>query len=274
MATQNGMIKISGKLGDLVFYNRKHKTVVRKRPIPYHQSENSIKSSQDFGTASRQAACIRKAFAPMVGLFGYNDLHNRLNKCLIEIFKTILAAHAGNKKLIDGKLELLKGFEFNSETCFNDLFFKHLDCVFEADGLVKLILPKSDLRALIKSIPKAEVAVIKLMIFNFDLQGEAYEIYKVKDLKISMKSLVFHGAELLVPTKQERDQALLIAIGISYFSNGSPFGDKRYYACKISHAFHLKDGVVVNFIESVPEQVKVVEDEEGLSWVMGSEDTR
>ena len=63
--TNYGHIKwdysIFGKLGDLVFYRRGKKVVVRYAPTVHHLSENSRKSATDFGNASRNAAYIRKA---------------------------------------------------------------------------------------------------------------------------------------------------------------------------------------------------------------------
>lgn len=114
MAIQNGVIKIYGQPGDLVFYKRGNAAVVRRKPVQKQQTEASKQSSRDFGSASRNAAYIRKAFAPLVQLYAYDDLLNRLNKRFIEIFKTIPAEQAGVKRLTDGKLALLKGFEFNS----------------------------------------------------------------------------------------------------------------------------------------------------------------
>ncbi|MFW0717597.1 hypothetical protein [Pedobacter sp. N23S346] len=58
-------------------------------------------------------------------------------------------------------------------------------------------------------------------------------------------------------------------MGISYLSEGIPNGDKRYYGCQISHAWHLQDGVEVKFITLVEEKIEVVEKVGGISWEMG-----
>jgi len=47
MAIQNGVIKIYGQLGDLVFYKRGNTAVVRKKPVQKQQTEASKKSSRD-----------------------------------------------------------------------------------------------------------------------------------------------------------------------------------------------------------------------------------
>ncbi|TCD17331.1 hypothetical protein EZ456_23195 [Pedobacter psychrodurus] len=60
MALRNGIIKINGQLGDLVFYKCGSKDVVRQKLLT--NSKTSKKSSPDFGTAGKNATYIRKAF--------------------------------------------------------------------------------------------------------------------------------------------------------------------------------------------------------------------
>ncbi|PWS30286.1 hypothetical protein [Pedobacter paludis] len=104
MATLNGIVRFSGQVGDLIFYRRAKKDVVRRKPNTYQLSENSKKSANDFGEVSRNAAYIRKAFAPMVKNYGYGDLTSRLTKRIAGLFKGIPPVHLGNKKLINADL--------------------------------------------------------------------------------------------------------------------------------------------------------------------------
>ncbi|WP_157263814.1 hypothetical protein [Pedobacter sp. Leaf176] len=213
------------------------------------QTEASKKSSRDFGSASRNAAYIRKAFAPMVKLYAYDDLLNRLNKRFIEIFKTIPAEQAGVKRLTDGNLALLKGFEFNSSKPLEKLWLSETDLRIEADGLVKLILPEGEIKAVLKSHPKATEARLQLMGFHFDLDDtRGYEILEVNDLVIPLSNSHFPKTALALHLDHKGDKALIFAMGISLFTGTARFGDRRYYACKIIHALHLKDGVIVDFV--------------------------
>lgn len=179
MAITKGMMEFSGKLGDFIFYKRNKKQVARTKSVDYNLSENSIKSGRDFGEASRNATYIRKAFESLVKFHGTGDFHNRLNKRLTDIFKTISAEHLGNKKLIQGNLGLLAGFEFNKSTAFNNLFFRNIDCTVEQYGLVTISLPKAKLKDLINLLPDAEQAMLEIMIFSFDLDGDEFEFFKL-----------------------------------------------------------------------------------------------
>ncbi|WP_293743101.1 hypothetical protein [uncultured Pedobacter sp.] len=269
MANQNGIIKINGQLGDLVFYKRGNTDVVRQKATRKQQTEASKKSSRDFGTASRTAAYVRKAFAPLVKLYAYGDLVNRLNKRVIEIFKTIQAEKAGNKRLMDGDITLLKGFELNSTKALDQLWLRETDVCIEPDGLVKLTLPRGELKSLLKPHPKASDARLQLMGFHFDLDDTGgFEIMEVNDLVIPLNNSHFPKTSLTLNLNHQGDKALIFAMGISFFNGGARFADRRYYACKIIHALHVKDGVIVNFVARPQVEKEVVEQANKLNWVV------
>lgn len=269
MAIQNGIIKINGQLGDLVFYKRGNTDVVRQKAAHKQQTEASKKSSRDFGTASRNAAYIRKAFAPLVKLYAYGDLLNRLNKRFIEIFKTIPAEQAGNKKLIDGDITLLRGFEFNSSKPLGTLWLNETVLRIDPDGLVKLMLPKGELKSLLKPHPKATEARLQVIGFHFELDDNGgYEIIEVNDLVIPLSNSYFPKTVLTLHLDHKGDKALIFAMGISFFSGTARFADRRYYAGKIIHTLHLKDGLVVDFVGQSKVEREVVEQGDKLNWAV------
>ena len=271
MATLNGIVRFSGQLGDLVFYRRGKKDVVRHVPTVHQLSENSRKSATDFGHASRNAAYIRKAFAAMVKDYGYGDLHNRLNKKLIEIFKTAPPAEAGQKKLEDSNIKLLQGFEFNAATKLEQLLIQKPK-VMLTEGSIQLLIPKIETKNLVKFVPKSDDFVLQLSIFSFEVNTEKYELIKVNDLRFSLEQSEFPGAKLLIPFEPEGKRILLVAIGLHYLHGQVKKDDRRYFGCQISDCFHLQEGVEVAFVEPVKESVESSEEEEqGLSWALGDE---
>jgi hypothetical protein len=54
-----------------MFYKHGNTDIVRQKAAHKQQTEASKKSSRDFGSASRNGAYIRKAFAPLVKLYAY-----------------------------------------------------------------------------------------------------------------------------------------------------------------------------------------------------------
>ena len=102
------------------------------------------------------------------------------------------------------------------------------------------------------------------MVFNFELDGEHCELIKVNDMEIPLNLTDFPGAKLTLKTTQKGARALIIALGISYLIEGIPNCDKRYYGCQISHAWHLQEGVEVEFVTLVEGKIAVVEKVGGI----------
>ncbi len=274
MAIQKGLIKLSGKLGDLVFYAQNKKSLVRRKGAAAQLSEASKKAGKDFGEASKNATYVRKAFAQAVKFYGYDDLIGRLNKRFVEILNTIPKVQQGNKKLIDGHFELLKGFEFNNDTSINQLLYHLPTVTMEENGMLHMSLPKLPVAQLLQHLPGAAAYQLQLMVFNFDLDGENYEVFKINPICRAFEQLNFPGAQLAIPTDQKGEKALVIAFGICYIKDGAVSNDRKYYACQIIEAKHLKDGLAVEFVPAAaPELAPKEEDEQaGLNWEMGEED--
>jgi len=57
-------------------------------------------------------------------------------------------------------------------------------------------------------------------------------------------------------------------MGISFFSGAARSGDRRYYASKIIHTLHVKDGVIVDFLGQPQVEMEVLEQGDKLSWVV------
>jgi hypothetical protein len=72
----------------------------------------------------------------------------------------------------------------------------------------------------------------------------------------------------MVGRYRKGDKGLIFAMGISFFTGTDRFADRRYYAGKIIHALHVKDGVIVDFVAQPKVEREVTEQGEKLSWVV------
>ncbi|RZJ19917.1 MAG: hypothetical protein EON51_16390, partial [Acinetobacter sp.] len=200
MARQEGIIRLSGRLRDLVFYTRKNKDLVRQKGKPYELTEGSKNAGKDFGEATKNAAYIRKAFEKGVKNFGDDELINRLNRQMIEVFKTRPKTQQGNKKLIEGNLNLLYGFQFDRHTDLSKLLLKLPLCTINETGLLNIKFAAQPLLNMIKRVYRASIAQLHLMVFNFDLDGDAYEIFEINPLLLHFDKPDFIGARLNIQT--------------------------------------------------------------------------
>jgi hypothetical protein len=94
MARQNSLITFTGKLGDLIGYERNGKYFLRSMPEIVRQTTATRRAAQRFGMASRKAALIRNAF--------YDDLDIRCDSSHINRLNKVLIAAAGNNAAITG----------------------------------------------------------------------------------------------------------------------------------------------------------------------------
>lgn len=273
MAIQNGTITVSGKLGELVFYRRKQKYVGRKISKPYQLSAESIKSSTDFGQASKNAAYLRKAFAPLVAYYADTDIVNRLNAKMNALFKKIPDAFKGQKKLRHADLSQLADFQFNAYTNLNRLLLALPSCNLAQDGLLTITLPKDAIKRFAETNKRYQKLKLQLMVFNLGFEAEDYELFQVNDLVVAINQTSFPEAKVVVPTQQGGERALVVALGAAYcYKDNERTGDRRHFACQFVYAANVCDGKVV-YPEQKVVAVKPVEEvgeDSGISWVVNS----
>ncbi|WP_316831259.1 hypothetical protein [Pedobacter aquatilis] len=267
MATSDGIVRFSGKLGDLIFYVRGKKRVVRKKPITHQLSAASKSASTDFGEASKQAAYIRNAFSPLLKIYSYGDVTSRFTQRLCKIFKTIPDKHRGNKKLIDGDVKLLCGLEFNAVTPLANLLYQLPFIKISAKGLLHLQLNRMKMTQFVKVVAKSDAFVLRLMVFALGLADDQIEIIAIEDYQVDLNLPDFDGATLDIPFEAAGEKALMIALGVSYLKDGIPSGNRKYFAGGITHCWHLRDGVEVVFKPELPvKEDEVVEQIVRLKW--------
>ncbi|SES20339.1 hypothetical protein [Pedobacter rhizosphaerae] len=270
MATSNGIISLSGKLGDLIFYQTDKGVLVRQKQAKHKLSDNSKKSSTDFGEASKNATYIRNALKPLITWYKDGAAHNRLNKRLVEVFKTISSVQMGIKRLIGGDISLISGFEFNGATTVTNLLYKLPAINLTAAGL-RLSLSRTEIATWCKYPPKATGLVLQSMVFRFQLRGSKYDVWQIQDLSVCLDKLIYPGAALDVPMEHRGEWALFLCLGVYYKEGEHKIADRRYFACGITHAWHVKDGKKLSFTPRVKETVVCNPATSGLTWEVNAE---
>ncbi len=95
MAKQISLITFTGKLGNLIGYERGGKYFLRSMPEIVRQTTATRRAAQRFGIASRKAALIRSAFYDELDIHCDSSHVNRLNRILIgaqEIIRRLWAS--------------------------------------------------------------------------------------------------------------------------------------------------------------------------------------
>lgn len=108
MATQNGIFKFTGRLGNMIGYYRNGLHYFRSKPTSVRQTTATKIAARHFGQASRKGKLIRHASLPLLNTQYDGSLVNRLNKVLLQASAT---TH-----------QELCGFRFNQHTSLERFF--------------------------------------------------------------------------------------------------------------------------------------------------------
>lgn len=247
MAEQEHFFTYSGKAGNKVGYRRGKKYFERQKPASYQPPEESLKSANEFGLASKSSALLRNAFSDSLLRQFKTDLHNRLSKRFVEILRSGPIEKKGSRKVFDGELGLLKGFEFNKNQNLDSLIRVKLLTELQ-DEEVWFKLSPFKWSANISAPPQAERAWIGVSYAWIDFMAASYFTSKAPPiiLKVGEDS---KGGKLKIPIQQQKEWALVVILTICFDSQSSGalriVGNRLYQAGQIAEALHFSKGKLV-----------------------------
>lgn len=259
MARQTGLIKISGKIGDEVFFERNGEEFVRKAAKTKRQTENSKKSSAEFSAASSAVAVLRKALKKFSAKIRDSRFDDRLKKKVREIIETGPATLKGKRQITDGNLSLLRSFEVNKQTPVGKLVnFSPLLNIDKAE-LLTITLPKMNGADMFNYPDRLQYGIIEFhcAIAHFDLKKCG--VTQLEQVAICKKNPVFPGGKFRVPLQAAHNSVVIVAMSV-HFKNEMNLicGDRRFYAGHIVEAFNIVDGEIVHFQEPEPPAPHIV----------------
>ena len=207
MAKQLSIITFTGRLGNVIGYERKGSYFLRSMPEVVRQTAATRRAAKRFGTASRKGALIRRSFYNDLDIPCDNSHINRLNKLLISA--------AGDNKVI-------RGFRFNQHTGIDRLFA--VIPVLSDNGI--LHFPPQDL-AQYKNIVYWDVKVIASRIDFLTGQATGTEIFHL----MIDPAKPFTGADVVVDVPGKG--TLVVTLQIKGGYKDGPSADSQYMAADV-----------------------------------------
>ena len=121
MAKQIGIIKLQGTIGDITFYKSQDGFLARQkggidgdRIATDPSFERTRENGAEFGRAGKAGKLLRVAMQGLLQNASDNRLSSRLTTEMVKVVKADLTSERGLRNVLDGEIELLQGFEFNS----------------------------------------------------------------------------------------------------------------------------------------------------------------
>lgn len=152
MPKQVGLIKIEGKLGDISFYKSKFGYILRSkggvsgaRLKTDPKFKRARENMAEFGHSAQKGAQFRGMLAPLIQRIKDSRVNHRLLVKIREVMNTDTSHVPGKRKLADGNLGLLEGFEFNVHSPLSSSFYgAFLPEIDRTSGKVGIEIPDFD----------------------------------------------------------------------------------------------------------------------------------
>jgi hypothetical protein len=136
MARQKGIIKLTGKIGDLSFYKSKDGYLAREKGgVDGERIKNdpafarTRENGSEFGLAAKAGKTLRNAFRPMMMRAADNRVTSRLTRLMSQIRKLDTTSDRGKRSVgvaiqDQPAKDMLKGFNFNIRAMLNAILYR------------------------------------------------------------------------------------------------------------------------------------------------------
>lgn len=120
MGRQEGVIQLTGGVGNLSFYKsqdgylvRKKSGVSRERIMSDRAYTRTRENIAEFGRGAKATKLLRRAFGPLIRTAADNRVTSRLTSTIMKIIKSDAINARGERSVAHGDITLLEGFQFN-----------------------------------------------------------------------------------------------------------------------------------------------------------------
>jgi len=229
---------------------------IQKASKPYTLSENSIKMNNEFGEANEICSLIYGKFKQVMNPYWDRKKLNQFRGLILKIIRSAPSEQTGNRKLWDGDITLLEGFQINTKATARNLFRKSIDLTIgTSTGADLTITPFKYNQAFEKAHPKANIAQVKLYIFSFDIVNRTSSGKSIILLNQPRGEDLNKDFKLNIPLEDNRLALIIRKISFKSGPDNTDIMDRQYIGATLTNAIYIKNGKLVNF---VPEPVKEI----------------
>ncbi len=227
MARQKGIIKLEGTIGDVSFYKSKDGYLAREKggvdgdrikndPAFQRTRENG----SEFGRAGKAGKLIRTAFRPLLLKTSDSKVTSRLTKQLMTVLQSDPDHPRGERKVDNGNLELIQGFDFNAAGRLEATLYAPYDVTFDrAGGTASVDIPEF-IPANSLAYPQGAThlkMVAAVSEVNFDNDEFTYNM--VESAEVEITNAVTGPLKLDVAYNAESQELLMIVFGIDFYQS-------------------------------------------------------
>ena len=231
MAKQEGFMKFIGGIGDYSFYKSDGEYYIRHKggasadkikngPAFIRVRENNA----EFGRASKAGKILRHSLRGLTWKNSFYRQSEMVTKSLLEVIKSDPVNVRGKRTLKYGNLELMNGFDFNTEAHFDSIFKPKYEVMADrASGYMLATIPNFVPAQQVKSPKNATHMRLSLGGIGIDFEAEKYRTRVSGSAYIPLIDVSQVGFELKVSMADDPYRIWLGAVAVDFCQevNGS-----------------------------------------------------
>jgi len=227
MAKQSSLLKITGKLDDLIFYKTRDGYVVRRKyagtgkRVKHDPAYERFREHQsEFGRAGKAARLIRTALYSQLHETADYQMTSRLVRDLHAIIRSDTVNLRGMRTITDGNIKLLEGFDFNINAPFKRVFHAPYNITVDNSGRSFILHLPAFTPAKTISFPEyathAELCATAVAL-NFD--EENYDLRTTEKLRLQKTDSTTPDLSWPLPAPTKPDDIMCVALSLRFFQN-------------------------------------------------------
>lgn len=225
MATQKGVIKLEGAVGDLSFYKRKGKYFARtKGGVSSDRIKNdpaferTRENQQEFGRAGIAGKILRTSLREVILRSKDSGMTSRLTRLLMKVIQTDTMSERGQRTVQNGDISLLQNFEFNSNARLdNTIQMELITSIDRVTGVVEVSIPEFVPAEIVVFPAGATHGTIAAGACEIDFENQTFNYKVERSDSFSLDYSPQPAIQLSLALNPNTDKLIFVAVGIEFF---------------------------------------------------------
>ncbi|GEM_PF-1900367 len=251
MATQLGLIKLKGSIGDLTFYESNGMQLVRRKAGPTKQDlennpryQRTKENAREFGRIVTTSKCLRLLLLEVFSECADKKVFGRLVSRMSMVIKSDTHRRRGERAVTAQGLMLLTGLECNQAFKFNEQVLIPINILYDiktGQGVIEQpsFIPIQRFRRF-GSSTHAQLIFTIIEFGAVPLEKKESMIFRSAYFSLGSSQKI-DRSEILIDQIPQAGNALIVLIGISYFEEIAgayfPLDKGRYNAMVIAQVY-------------------------------------
>jgi hypothetical protein len=238
MARQDGLIKFKGQMGGVSFYKTAEDGYLarQKGGVDAERIKNdpaftrTRENGSEFGRAGVAGKLLRTALRALIVTSADSRMASRLTREMVKVIKADETSVRGERNVIDGEAELLRGFEFNENGRLNSTFFAPFATVINrVAGTLTINVPAFIPGNMIGSPQGATHCKLVAAGVEVNFEDGAYVVTTSQSANIPLGNQNQPVVNLANPVTANSTHPLFLAFGIEFYQevNGQMYSLKN-----------------------------------------------